>query len=72
MVAKQQFKVFLSKHNWQLVCIIYESSLATSPSPPAGQAGARRSRRAEGGEGLANIALDHVSLECQLHVPVNR
>ena len=32
----------------------------------------RGSPRAEGGEGLANIALDHVSLECQLHVPVNR
>ena len=28
MVAKQQFKatgVFLSKHNWQLVCIMYKS-----------------------------------------------
>ena len=25
---------------------------------------------AEGGEGLANIALDHVSLDCQLHVHV--
>ena len=24
---------------------------------------------AEGGEGLANFALNHISLECQLHVP---
>ena len=24
---------------------------------------------AEGGEGLANFVLNHVSLECQLHVP---
>ena len=26
----------------------------------------------EGGEGLANFALNHVSLECQLHVPVDQ
>ena len=47
-------------------------SLATSPSPP-GQLHAHTVKPcAEGGEGLANIALDHISLECQLHVPVNR
>ena len=53
------------------------TSLATSPSPPgrsSGRAAKPRAAkpRAEGGEGLANIALDHVSLECQLHVPVNQ
>ena len=53
------------------------ASLATSPSPPGGSSGRAAkpraeggARRAEGGEGLANIALDCVSLECQLHVPV--
>ena len=47
-------------------------SLAASPSPPDRSSGRAAKLRAEGGEGLANIALDHVSLECQLHVPVNR
>ena len=47
-------------------------SLATSPSPPGRSSGRVAKPRAEGGEGLANIALDHISLECQLHVPVNR
>ena len=48
------------------------SSLATSPSLPGRSSGRAAKPRAEGGEGLANIALDHVSLDCQLHVPVNR
>ena len=50
----------------------YLPSLAASPSPPGRSSGRAAKPRAEGGEGLANIALDHVSLECQLHVPVNR
>ena len=49
-----------------------QPSLAASPSPPGRSSGRAAKPRAEGGEGLANIALDHVSLECQLHVPVNR
>ena len=48
------------------------TSLAASPSPPGRSSGRTAKPRVEGGEGLANIALDHVSLECQLHVPVNR
>ena len=47
-------------------------SLAASPSPPGWSSGRVAKPHAEGGEGLANIALDHISLECQLHVPVNR
>ena len=47
-------------------------SLAASPSPPGQSSGCTAKLYAEGGEGPANIALDHVSLECQLHVPVNR
>ena len=48
------------------------SSVAASPSLPGWSSGCMVKSCAEGGEGLANIALDHVSLECQLHVPVNR
>ena len=51
-------------------CIV--NSLAASPSLSGQSSGRAAKPRAEGGEGLANIALDHVSLECQLHVPVNR
>ena len=43
-------------------------SLATSHSLPGQLQAHAAEPRAEGGEGLANIALDHVSLECQLHV----
>ena len=56
----------------KLCSITMADSLATSPSPP-GQLHVHTAKpRAEGGEGLANIALDHVSLECQLHVSVLR
>ena len=43
-------------------------SLAASPSPPGRSRGCAAKRRVVGGEGLANFALDHVFLECQLHV----
>ena len=49
---------------YSAVCIYLLPSLAASPSPPGPVKRAR-------GEGLANIALEHVSLERQLHVPVN-
>ena len=39
-------------------------SLATSPSPPGRLRAHAAKRHAEGKEGLANIILDHVSLEC--------
>jgi len=42
-----------------------QASVAASPSPPGRS---RAKQRAVGGEGLANFALDHVFLECQLHV----
>ena len=38
-------------------------SLATSPSPPGGSSGRAAKPRVEGGEGLANIALDCVSTD---------
>ena len=44
------------------------TSLAASPSPPGRSRWRATKRRAVGGEGLANFALDHVFLECQLHV----
>jgi len=44
------------------------TSLAASPSPPGQSRGRTAKRRVVGGEGLANFALDHVFLECQLHV----
>ena len=47
-------------------------SLAASPSPPNWSSGHAAKQNAQGGEGLSNIALDHVCLECQLNVPVNR
>jgi len=50
------------KHSKQTV------SLAASPSPPGRSRWRAVKRRAVGGEGLANFALDHVFLECQLHV----
>ena len=40
-----------------------EVSLATSPSPPGRSSGRAAKPRAEGGEGLANIALDCVSTD---------
>ena len=42
--------------------------LAASPSLPGWSSGRAVKQPAQGGEGLANIALDHISLECQLHV----
>ena len=42
----------------------------TTPSPPGRLHGHTAKPHTEGGEGLANVALDQVSLECQLHVPV--
>ena len=49
-----------------------ETSLVACPSAPGRSSGCAAKLYAEGGEGLVNIALDQVSLECQLHVPVNR
>ena len=43
-------------------------SLAASPSLLGRSRGRAAKRRAVGREGLANFALDHVFLECQLHV----
>ena len=39
------------------------ASLAASPSPPGRSSGRAAKPRAEGGEGLANIALDCVSTD---------
>ena len=49
-------------------CVLVSQS---SPSPPGWLYTHVAKPCAEGREGLANIALDHVALECQLHVPVN-
>jgi len=42
-----------------------QTSLAASPSSPGRSRGHATKRRAVGGEGLANCALDHGFLECQ-------
>ena len=48
--------------------ISVQSSLAASPSLPGRSQGRTAERRPVGREGLANFALDHIFLECQLHV----
>ena len=48
----------LKKIQWELNQLILESSLAASPSPPGWSSGRMAKLGAEGGEGLANIALD--------------
>jgi len=48
--------------------ITQKASLAASPSPPGQSQAHAAKKHAVGGEGLASFALDHVSLECQLHV----